>query len=113
MNKLKLAILAFILLTGMSMELKAEPVPLSVEAKSLKKGIYQHYKGKLYEVISIAHHCETLDEFVVYRMLYEDFGYWIRPVSMFYETVVDANNEVVPRFRFIGEPGNIEGLPAN
>jgi hypothetical protein len=73
----------------------------------LKIGIYEHYKGKRYEVIGVARHTETadLDEFVVYRSLYRDpkFGIgalWIRPKKMFLENVVVKGVEV-PRFRFI------------
>jgi len=85
----------------------AEMIPLSEEAKSLKKGIYQHYKGALYEVAGIAHHSETLEELVIYRILYGDFGYWVRPVSLFCELVEIEDNQMVPRFKFIGEPGNL------
>ena len=44
--------------------------------KELQLGIYEHYKGKQYEVIGVAKHTETLDELVVYRELYdsEEFG---------------------------------------
>lgn len=55
-------------------------------------GTYQHYKGKQYQVISIAHHSETLEEFVVYQALYNspEFGnnsLWIRPLKMFEEEI--------------------------
>ncbi|MBI4148353.1 DUF1653 domain-containing protein [Candidatus Woesearchaeota archaeon] len=30
-------------------------------------GIYEHYKGNLYEVLGVARHSETLQELVVYR----------------------------------------------
>ena len=67
-----------------------------------KPGIYQHYKGKLYQVIGISRHSETLDVFVVYQQLYADFGLWVRPAEMFLETVT-INGESVPRFKFINE----------
>ena len=72
----------------------------------LRHGKYKHYKGKQYEVIGIARHSETLEEFVVYKALYEskEFGenaLWIRPKSMFLEKVKIDNKEV-PRFKFIG-----------
>ena len=71
--------------------------------KNLKLGKYQHYKGKLYEVIGVAKHSETLGEFVVYRALYNSpkFGknaLWIRPKKMFLENV---NGKKVPRFKHI------------
>ena len=39
-------------------------------------GKYQHYKGKMYEVIGLARHSETLEEMVVYKALYDssEFG---------------------------------------
>ncbi|HAT7875551.1 TPA: DUF1653 domain-containing protein, partial [Legionella pneumophila] len=36
----------------------------------IKKGIYRHYKGNLYEVIDVARHSESLEDMVVYRALY-------------------------------------------
>ena len=68
-------------------------------------GKYIHTKsGKLYEVIGLAHHSETLEELVVYRALYEtEFGadsLWVRPKSMFFEKV-SHNGELVQRFKRI------------
>lgn len=56
----------------------------------MKLGKYRHYKGKEYEVIGVATHSETLEEFVVYKALYfiEGMGndsLWIRPKGMFEE----------------------------
>ena len=70
-----------------------------------KPGIYKHYKGKRYEVIGIAHHSDTLEEFVVYRALYdsEEFGnrsLWVRPKDMFLGNV-EVDGKEVPRFRYI------------
>lgn len=66
---------------------------------------YQHYKGGVVEVIAIAHHSETLEEMVVYRVLYEcrTFGkgsVWVRPKQMFFENVIVDGKEV-PRFKLI------------
>lgn len=66
----------------------------------LKSGLYQHYKGNLYQVIGIAKHSETEEEFVTYRALYGDYGLWVRPVAMFTESV-DVDGLVVPRFSFV------------
>lgn len=68
-------------------------------------GIYQHYKGGLYEVIGVAHHSETLEEMVVYRALYDspEFGenaLWVRPAKMFLEEV-EIEGQFVPRFKFV------------
>ena len=74
--------------------------------QDLKLGKYQHYKGKFYEVIGVARNSETLEEFVVYRALYEskEFGknaIWVRPKKMFLENVIVDGKEI-PRFKFIG-----------
>lgn len=52
-------------------------------------GLYKHYKGKLYEVIGTARHSESLEELVVYKATYQLEGenLWVRPLSMFLETV--------------------------
>ena len=55
--------------------------------ESIKPGRYRHFKDKEYEVLGIARHSETKEELVVYRALYGDFGLWVRPVSMWNETV--------------------------
>ena len=38
-------------------------------------------------MLCVARHSETLEEMVVYRALYGDFGVWVRPASMWNETV--------------------------
>ncbi len=68
----------------------------------MKAGKYQHYKGPFYEVIDVARHSETEEEMVVYRTLYGDFSLWVRPLSMFTETVEFEGKEV-KRFTYIGE----------
>ena len=71
----------------------------------IKIGKYKHYKGKLYQVLGLARHSETLEELIVYQALYEskEFGnnaIWVRPASMFTETVL-VNGKEVKRFEFI------------
>lgn len=68
---------------------------------TLKPGKYRHYKGRFYEVVSLATHSETGESLVVYRTLYDEFSWWVRPLSMFLETV-EVANEQVPRFEYIG-----------
>lgn len=69
----------------------------------VKKGIYKHYKGKEYRVLSIARHSETLEDHVVYEPLYKsESKLWIRPLTMFTEQV-EIGGKSVPRFKFIRE----------
>lgn len=60
-------------------------------------GRYRHFKGKEYQVLGTARHSETLEEMVVYRALYGDGGLWVRPASMWKETVLH-NGEMTARF---------------
>jgi hypothetical protein len=50
-------------------------------------GRYRHYKGGEYEVIGVARHSETHEPLVVYRPLYDDSGWWVRPHTMFFERI--------------------------
>lgn len=70
--------------------------------ESIMPGRYRHFKGKEYEVLGVARHSETEDELVVYRALYGDFGLWVRPVSMWNETV-ERDGKTFRRFTYIGE----------
>ncbi|WMI81507.1 DUF1653 domain-containing protein [Anaerotignum sp. MB30-C6] len=65
-------------------------------------GVYEHYKGKKYCVVGLARHSETVEEMVVYRQLYGEFGLWVRPKDMFLETV-EVEGKVIPRFRLLQE----------
>lgn len=65
----------------------------------LRPGLYRHYKGKDYFVFQVAHHSESREPLVVYRCLYGDYSWWVRPLSMFTETV-ELAGETIPRFRF-------------
>ena len=68
----------------------------------IKLGLYQHYKGNLYQVLGVARHSETMEELVVYQALYKDYGLWVRPYKMFTETIAIEGRQV-PRFKFIAE----------
>lgn len=68
----------------------------------IKLGKYKHFKGNEYEVIGVAKHSETLEEYVVYRALYGEQGLWIRPLSMF-EEVIERDGKTFKRFEYIDE----------
>lgn len=69
---------------------------------SVRPGRYRHFKGNEYEVLFTARHSETEEEMVVYRALYGEGGLWVRPASMWNETV-ERNGETFRRFTYIGE----------
>ena len=66
----------------------------------MQLGIYRHYSGKHYQVVGVCRHSESLEEMVVYRRLYADYGLWVRPKSMF-QSLVSHNGEEMPRFTFV------------
>ena len=68
----------------------------------IKLGKYRHFKGNEYEVIGIAKHSETLEEMVIYRALYGDGGYWVRPAEMWNEEI-NRDGKTFKRFTFIEE----------
>jgi len=67
---------------------------------SVEPGIYKHYKGSYYKVMGTAQHSETEEWLVYYQALYGEYGYWVRPLDMFTETV-EVNGETVKRFELI------------
>ena len=69
--------------------------------EEIKIGRYRHFKGNEYEVIGTAKHSETLEEYVVYKALYGERGLWVRPASMWNETV-ERDGKTYKRFEFIG-----------
>ena len=64
---------------------------------AIEPGVYEHYTGAAYEVLFVARHSETEEEFVVYRQLYGDYAHWVRPAAMFAE-LVERDGRTVPRF---------------
>ena len=67
----------------------------------LQRGIYQHYKGQLYQVFHGATHSETEEKLVVYQCLYGDYSIWVRPLTMFTETITTHDDREVERFKLI------------
>ena len=61
-------------------------------------GLYRHFKGNYYRVLSIARHSETTEPMVVYQALYGNGGIWVRPADMWNETV-KRDGEEIRRFQ--------------
>ncbi|MBQ3256991.1 MAG: DUF1653 domain-containing protein [Oscillospiraceae bacterium] len=70
--------------------------------KSLRPGIYRHFKGNEYLLVDVAKHSETEEPMVVYRALYGDCSLWVRPLSMWNEQV-EREGYKGPRFKFVKE----------
>ncbi len=68
----------------------------------IRPGKYRHFKGNEYQVIGTARHSETMELMVVYRALYGDYGLWVRPASMWNETVT-RDGKTFQRFTLIEE----------
>ena len=69
----------------------------------VQPGRYRRYNGREYEVLGVARHSETEEEYVVYHALYGDCGLWIRPTAMFLETVI-VEGFPCPRFQLLPAP---------
>lgn len=60
---------------------------------------YKHYKGNLYEILTVAKHSETEEDLVIYFNINVPDKIWARPYGMFTETIPDGRK----RFDLITE----------
>lgn len=69
----------------------------------MRLGLYKHYKGGLYEVLSEALHTETQEIMIYYRRQKSPASqeFFVRPKSMFLGNV-EVCGKKVPRFDWLG-----------
>jgi hypothetical protein len=60
-------------------------------------GLYRHFKGGEYELLSVARHSETKELLAVYKPVDDQETIWVRPLEMFTE-LVDHAGAQLPRF---------------
>ena len=70
--------------------------------EQIRPGKYRHFKGGEYRVFCMARHSETGEEMVVYQALYGERGIWVRPASMWNETV-ERDGKTFQRFTYTGD----------
>ena len=68
--------------------------------ETIEPGKYRHFKGGEYEVIGIARDSENQMPMVVYKALYDNGSLWVRPLTMFAETI-ERDGKTFRRFEKI------------
>lgn len=81
------------------------PLTSSFYKSELRRGVYRHYKDKLYMVLGTVTHSETGEVMVLYAPMHQEAGsalLWVRPLAMFGE-MVETEAGPTPRFVYVGD----------
>lgn len=68
----------------------------------MKRGVYRHFKGNLYQLLDVARHSETGEKMVIYRALYGELGLWVRPAAM-WDEVIERDGRQYRRFTYVAD----------
>ena len=68
----------------------------------MKRGVYRHFKGNLYQLLDVARHSETGEKMVIYRALYGERGLWVRPATM-WDEVIERDGRQYRRFTYVAD----------
>lgn len=67
-------------------------------------GIYKHFEGKVYKIVGVARHSETLEKMVVYEWIEGESDLpekiWVRSYDMFLENVT-KDGKTFPQFELL------------
>lgn len=59
-----------------------------MERQNISAGdIYRHFRGNLYQIVTIGKHAESLEEYVVYQALYGEFQVYVRSLQDFFSVL--------------------------
>ncbi|WP_130836969.1 DUF1653 domain-containing protein [Lachnoclostridium sp. Marseille-P6806] len=73
----------------------------AVQREPRPQELYRHFRGKLYQIVTLAKDSETGETAVVYQALYPPYGVWVRKLSDFCARLEPSRYpDAEQRFRF-------------